>query len=217
MFRSVWFWVIAILAVLAVYYAGYLRGMHGRPAWRQPVAVPAPRAQPADGDSDRALQRVRASDDDEALLSRQIEMPLSDVKKADLVDTFNQARAGGKRHEAIDIMAPRGTPVHAVEDGTIRKLFLSKAGGNTIYEFDPQGVYCFYYAHLDRYAEGLKEGMAVKKGDVTGYVGSTGDADPNAPHLHFAIYKLGPEKRWWEGTAIDPYPVLIELVQSGMR
>ena len=108
-------------------------------------------------------------------------------------------------------MAPRGTPIHAVQDGTIRKIFQSKAGGNTIYQFDPEEIYCFYYAHLDRYAAGLHEGMSVRKGDVIGYVGSTGDASPDAPHLHFSIVKLGPEKKWWEGTPINPYPVLLRI------
>ena len=96
----------------------------------------------------------------------------------------------------------------AVEDGVIQKLFLSKPGGLTIYEFDLQNVYCFYYAHLDRYAEGLREGMHVKQGEVIGYVGTSGNAPPNTPHLHFAIFKLGDDKKWWEGTPIDPYSVL---------
>jgi len=152
-------------------------------------------------------------EDYDALMARDLTFPLEGIKASDIRDTFNEGRASGKRHEATDIMAPRGTPIHAVQDGTIRKLFLSKAGGNTIYEFDPEGVYCFYYAHLDRYADGLHEGMQVKKGDVIGYVGSTGDASPDAPHLHFAIVKLGPDKKWWQGAAINPYPILVQLAQ----
>jgi murein DD-endopeptidase MepM/ murein hydrolase activator NlpD len=111
-------------------------------------------------------------------------------------------------------MAPRDTPVLAVEDGVIEKLFLSKPGGNTIYEFDGDEEYCYYYAHLDRYAEGLREGLRVSRGDVIGYVGSTGDASPNAPHLHFEIHVLGPGMHWWQGTPIDPYPVLIRLISN---
>lgn len=95
----------------------------------------------------------------------------------------------------------------------IRKLFLSKPGGITIYEFDREGIYCYYYAHLDHYAEGLKEGAQVKRGDTIGYVGSTGDAAPTSPHLHFAITKLGPEKNWWQGTAVNPYPILKALIK----
>jgi murein DD-endopeptidase MepM/ murein hydrolase activator NlpD len=138
--------------------------------------------------------------------------PIRDLKIADLRDMFSEAH-NGHRHEAIDIMEPRGTPVHAVAAGTIRKLFLSKPGGNTIYEFDEAGVYCYYYAHLDRYAEGVHEGMTVARDAVIGFVGSTGNASPLAPHLHFAIFELGPEKQWWKGKAIDPYPVLAAAVK----
>ena len=137
-----------------------------------------------------------------------ISLPLAGLKLSDIHDTFDQVRGGTRKHEATDIMSPRGTPVLAVNDGKIVKLFLSKPGGNTIYQFDPSEQYCYYYAHLDRYAPGLKEGMLLRKGDVLGYVGSTGDASPNAPHLHFAIYLLGPHKRWWKGAPIDPYPVI---------
>jgi len=98
--------------------------------------------------------------------------------------------------------------VRAAAEGNVVKLFQSKAGGLTVYQFDDTQNWCFYYAHLDHYAKGLKEGTLLRKGDVLGYVGTTGDAPPNAPHLHFTIFKLGPEKRWWQGTAIDPYPFL---------
>lgn len=111
-------------------------------------------------------------------------------------------------HDAIDIMAPRGTPVRAVADGTVEKLFTSEAGGLTLYQFEPTGRYAYYYAHLDRYAPGLAEGDTLRQGQLVGYVGSTGNASDDAPHLHFAIFLLGPEKRWWEGTAINPYPLL---------
>jgi peptidoglycan LD-endopeptidase LytH len=137
--------------------------------------------------------------------------PISGLAPRDLQDTFNQMR-GSARHEAIDIMEPRGTPVHAVVDGTIAKLFLSKPGGNTIYLFDDTGTFCYYYAHLDHYAEKLREGAHVSSGEVIGFVGSTGDADPSAPHLHFAVFELGPEKHWWQGSPINPYPILMELL-----
>ena len=92
-----------------------------------------------------------------------------------------------------------------MEDGIIKKLFLSKPGGITIYQFDPTETYAYYYAHLDRYADGLAEGAMVKRGQLIGYVGMTGNAA--TPHLHFAIFRLGPEKRWWKGEALDPYPI----------
>jgi len=138
--------------------------------------------------------------------------PIRGLALADLRDTFEEVHDGHK-HEAIDIVEPKGTPVRAVVSGTIRKLFLSKPGGNTIYQFDEMGVYCYYYAHLDGYVEGLHEGMPVKSGDVIGFVGSTGNADPRTPHLHFAITDLGPERLWWKGKAVDPYPFLVAAVK----
>ena len=142
-----------------------------------------------------------------------IGLPIAGLRPEDISDTFNESR-DGRRHEATDIMAPRGTPVLAVVSGTIRKLFTSRAGGLTVYQFDAGEIYCYYYAHLDRYAEGLVEGMAVRRGDRIGSVGSTGNANPEAPHLHFAIFELGPEKHWWRGKAIDPYPFLVEALKK---
>ena len=134
-------------------------------------------------------------------------IPVQGMAAARLADSFNEVHSG-QRHEAIDIIAPRGTPVIAAEDGRIVKLFTSKPGGLTVYQFDASEKFAYYYAHLDRYAPGLAEGQQVKRGDVLGYVGSSGNASPNAPHLHFAIFVLGAEKRWWQGTAINPYPIL---------
>jgi peptidoglycan LD-endopeptidase LytH len=142
-----------------------------------------------------------------ALRARRLTMPVQGVAPAALVPSFEETR-GDRPHEALDIMAPAGTPVVAVEDGTIAKLFPSEAGGLTVYQFDPSRAVAYYYAHLARYAPGLEEGTTVARGQVIGYVGSSGNADPEAPHLHFAIFRLGPERRWWEGTAIDPYHVL---------
>jgi murein DD-endopeptidase MepM/ murein hydrolase activator NlpD len=143
----------------------------------------------------------------ETLLRRDLDIPVEGVAPAALRDSFSDAR-GGRSHEAIDIMAPRGTPVRAVEDGHIQKLFTSNAGGLTIYQFDPSGTFCYYYAHLDRYANQLRENMNVRRGDVIGFVGSSGNASPDAPHLHFAIFRLTPERQWWKGEPINPYPIL---------
>ncbi|HTS24347.1 MAG TPA: M23 family metallopeptidase [Bryobacteraceae bacterium] len=134
-------------------------------------------------------------------------LPLSGIDPKKLVDTFPDAR-GGRTHEALDIPAPRGTPVRAVAEGNVVKLFTSKQGGLTVYQFDDSRTWCYYYAHLDRYASGLTEGTLLRAGDVLGYVGSTGNASPATPHLHFAVFQLGPEKKWWEGTPIDPLPLL---------
>jgi murein DD-endopeptidase MepM/ murein hydrolase activator NlpD len=121
---------------------------------------------------------------------------------------FDERRGGGSRgHEAVDILSPRNTPVHAVEAGTVAKIFESKAGGHTVYQFSPDGQLVYYYAHLEHYADGLHEGQPIVQGDVIGYVGTSGNAPPNTPHLHFAIFDMGHDKRWWQGHAIDPYLV----------
>lgn len=142
------------------------------------------------------------------MADRHLEMPVEGVSKEQLTRQFHEQRGSSREHEAIDILAPRNTPVRAVEDGRIARLFLSKLGGITVYQFDPSGQYCYYYAHLERYADGLREGEPVKKGQVIGYVGTTGNAPPDTPHLHFAVYRLSAEKHWWEGSPIDPYDVL---------
>ena len=135
-------------------------------------------------------------------------IPVQGVPAKQLTDTFTQSRGAGRLHDAIDIMAARGTPVLAAADGRVAKLFTSKPGGLTVYQFDGAEKLAYYYAHLDRYADGLAEGRVLKRGEVLGYVGSTGNASPEAPHLHFAVFVLGPEKHWWQGTAVNPYPLL---------
>lgn len=138
---------------------------------------------------------------------RPLIVPVAGVPRSAIHDMFNEVR-GNRRHEAIDIMAARGTPVIAADDGVVRKLFTSVPGGLTVYEFDPDQRYCYYYAHLDRYATGLHEGQMLRRGEVLGYVGTTGNAPKDAPHLHFALIRLDPDRRWWKGTYINPYPLL---------
>ncbi len=141
------------------------------------------------------------------LIARRLTIPVLGIRAEDLRPQFFEPRVQ-HGHEAIDIMAPRGQPVVAAEDGTIAKLFLSLPGGLTVYQFDPTDTYAYYYAHLDHYADGLAEGQNVTRGEIIGYVGSTGNAVQ--PHLHFAIFLLGPERRWWKGQALDPYPALAQ-------
>ncbi len=141
-------------------------------------------------------------------------MPISGIPAAKLPDTFNETRGGTRRHEALDILAPRGTPVRSADDGSIIKLFTSKSGGLTIYVSGPAQRFVFYYAHLNAYAPGLTENQSVHKGDVIGYVGSTGNADPNVPHLHFAIARTDNIKEWWKGAPIDPTMVLQAAAQQ---
>ena len=145
--------------------------------------------------------------DIESLRRRSLALPVRGIDAEELVSSFDDARGQQRRHEAIDILAPRGTDVVAVEDGKVAKLFTSVAGGLTVYQFDPSEQFVYYYAHLDSYAPGLKEGMMLRQGDVVGAVGTTGNAPEGTPHLHFAISKLDPDRRWWGGTALDPYLV----------
>ena len=143
-------------------------------------------------------------------------IPVVGVSTDRLVDTFDQARANGRRHDAIDIMAAEGTPVIAAADGTIEKLFYSNGGGGiTVYERSPDRRWMYYYAHLSGYAPGLAEGQQVKRGQVIARVGHTGDASAAGPHLHFAINSMVPAERWWNGTPINPYPLLAGKKANG--
>ena len=137
-------------------------------------------------------------------------IPVEGIKLAQLSDNFDQQR-GKQRHEALDIIAPKGSKVVAAADGKVVKLFNSKPGGLTVYQFDPTEKYAYYYAHLDRYADGIKEGTVLRRGDLVGYVGTTGNAGAAGPHLHFAVFELTPKKEWWKGTPINPYPLMGEL------
>jgi murein DD-endopeptidase MepM/ murein hydrolase activator NlpD len=143
----------------------------------------------------------------EDLRRRGLEFPVAGIPRA-ITDSFDDPRHGARRHHAVDIMAPRGSPVRAVDDGTIVKLASGGAGGTTIYQFDGGDLYCYYYAHLQGYAPGLHEGQKVARGEVIGYVGTTGNAPENTPHLHFAVSRLGERKEWWSGTPVNPYPLL---------
>lgn len=149
-----------------------------------------------------------SADPVEDLRQRHLTLPLEGLTRDDLRETFDDRRGGARRHEALDVLAPRNTPVLAVEDGTVARLFFSKPGGITIYQFDPTDTYVYYYAHLEGYASGLHEGGRITRGQVIGYVGTTGNATPDTPHLHFAIFKMTDGKKWWQGTPIDPYLVL---------
>jgi murein DD-endopeptidase MepM/ murein hydrolase activator NlpD len=143
-----------------------------------------------------------------ALRARDLRLPIDGAAVERMKGQFAERREGGEReHEAVDVLAPRNTPIHAVDDGTIAKLFHSKAGGTTIYQFDPDARFCYYYAHLERYAEGLHDGQSISRGEIIGYVGTSGNAPPDTPHLHFAIFELTADRHWWEGTPLDPYAV----------
>lgn len=180
------------------------------------AAVPSPQRNgpQAEAPSGPAPVAARGPGDGAGLLAaRALAMPVEGVPPSALTDMFDESR-GGRRHEAIDILAPRGAKVFAVDDGRVAKLFTSKPGGLTVYQFDPDGRLAYYYAHLDRYADGLREGMALRRGDLVGHVGTSGNAG-NTPHLHFAVFRLGPQRRWWEGDPVNPYPALRRARAAG--
>ncbi|HWW64184.1 MAG TPA: M23 family metallopeptidase [Sphingomonadaceae bacterium] len=177
--------IVALLLVLALFVRYCVRVI--------PADAPHPPAQTAPVQAARGLI-----------------VPVAGVKPGELVDTFAQARAAGTSHDAIDIMAPRGAEVRAAAPGRIEKLFHSEKGGNTIYVRSPDRRWIYYYAHLDAYRAGLHEGQTVAQGEAIATVGSTGNADPAAPHLHFAINRMAPGEDWYEGTPINPYPLLTD-------
>jgi murein DD-endopeptidase MepM/ murein hydrolase activator NlpD len=192
---------LAQLAVVAII-LGVL-GVLAAMIWSAPAtAPPAPTPSPVPA-------AVQAPPPAAIVMPSGLAIPVAGVRPDQLVDTFSEARAGGRVHDATDIMAPRGAPVLAAADGTLEKLFFSHGGGGiTAYVRSPDRRWMYYYAHLDRYAPGLSEGQHLRRGDPIGFVGSTGDANPAAPHLHFAISRMDPGDGFWQGTPINPYPLL---------
>lgn len=214
--------VLALLASFGagVFVDGWLR-TYGSPIWAHSgtkraeapadsMTAAAPRH--VDRPSGRAAEpKMSAAPgaDSRAPSATGLRVPIDGISIESLRGGFAERRAS-RPHEAVDIMAPRDTPVHAVQDGTIAKLFFSQAGGTTIYQFDLDGRFCYYYAHLGRYADLLHEGQHVSQGEVIGYVGTSGNAPPGTPHLHFAIFELNADQKWWQGRPRDPYLVFKE-------
>ena len=144
------------------------------------------------------------------LRERHLRIPVAGVALARIPDSFDDARDGERRHHAVDILAPKGTPVLAADDGRIFKLRTGGAGGSTIYEVEPAERFVYYYAHLDRRRKGLAEGDRVTKGDTIGFVGTTGNAPKDTPHLHFQIMLMPPDHKWWTGIPVNPRPLFVE-------
>jgi peptidoglycan LD-endopeptidase LytH len=165
-----------------------------------PPAMPSPPGPVVAGDA------PRTEADYAVLRSRQLLIPVDGYDAHMLHDSFQDARRGHV-HEAIDLLAPRGTAVRAADDGIVRRLTTAALGGITVYQLDNDSRYGYYYAHLDRYAAFLHEGQVLRKGDVLGYVGITGNAPPSAPHLHFSIVRIDDAARWWDGTPLNPFHV----------
>ena len=160
---------------------------------------------PTAGEIDAALRSARraVATDHGGLL-----LPVDGIAVAQLVDTFGAARSGGRSHGAIDIMAPRGSLVVSAADGVVERLHRSRLGGITAYVRSADGNWVYYYAHLDAYAPGLEAGQRIRRGDPIGRVGSTGNAHPQWPHLHFAMYRMAPGARWYQGRPVNPFPLL---------
>lgn len=158
----------------------------------------------------------RAMSDVEYLRTRELIVPVAGVSVDRIPDTYRapRGRDGSRRHEAVDIMAPRGTPVLSADDGQVLKLRQNAAGGTTIYATDPDERIIYYYAHLDRYHGRLREGMKLAKGDTIGFVGTTGNAPKNVPHLHFQVMRMPADGRWWGGEPIDPLPMLVRAAEG---
>jgi len=169
-----------------------------------PIALgPQPNAPSTGGSSAPAV----VPGDIQALKGQGMVIPVAGVEAKNLIDSFDDMRGGTRRHSALDIMAQRNTPVLAATSGRILKLHNSAAGGLSIYESDPTSRFVLMYGHLESYRSGLREGAAVKRGEIIGFVGSTGNANPLAPHLHFQIMRNDNLKEWWKGTPLNPFPV----------
>lgn len=174
-----------------------------------PVATPPPdsgmqpQATPPPGAPAQAFPQSPLPSNGASLL-----IPVAGIRPQDLQDTYNDARSEGRTHNAIDIIAPRHTPVVATADGRIAKLFNSAKGGITIYQLSADEKTVYYYAHLERYADGLKEGHFARRGETIAYVGDSGNATPGNTHLHFQVYLVTDPKRIWDGIELNPYPLL---------
>ncbi|HEX8355718.1 MAG TPA: M23 family metallopeptidase [Pyrinomonadaceae bacterium] len=172
-----------------------------------PTPTPAAAADPAPGASAQA--GTGTGEAASPLAAMRLLIPVRGVEPGQLQDTFKDSRSAGRVHDSIDIIAPRDTPVVAATDGRIVKLFRSVKGGMTLYQLaSADERYVLYYAHLERYADGLAEGHLARRGETIGYVGDTGNATPGNTHLHFQIYRVEDPKRFWTGENINPYPLL---------
>jgi murein DD-endopeptidase MepM/ murein hydrolase activator NlpD len=188
----------------------------------QPDVAPAPTAPPTPTEqltpqsqpqsqtqSQTQPQGAAVGDTASTLASMHLLLPVQGVRPEQLRDTFTDARSEGRVHDAIDIMAPRNTPVLAAADGRVVKLFRSEKGGITLYQLASADEHIvFYYAHLERYADGLAEGHVARRGETLAYVGDTGNAVPGNTHLHFQIYRVADPKHFWTGDNINPYTIL---------
>ncbi len=207
---------ISVIVIITVVVTAILTSLFWLALYSAPAAGPSvERADdaPSEAEVAAALGRERPPP---VITPSGLAIPVAGIRPERLTDTFNAARGGGARvHDAIDIMAPRGTPVVAAADGVVERLHFSRGGGGiTAYVRSSDRQWSFYYAHLDAYAPGLREGQQLRRGDPIGLVGFTGNASPAGPHLHFAVHRMSAGDRWWQGRAINPYPLLAARTAS---
>jgi murein DD-endopeptidase MepM/ murein hydrolase activator NlpD len=198
----------SLLMIAALVLSGCARHAYSAPV---PAAAPAPRVvQPgASAVEPAARGNVSSAEAVEYLLARGIIIPVAGAAMSQLHDAFDEARDGGRTHRALDIMAPRGTPVISADGGRILRISVSTLGGNTVYTTDPLGRVVYYYAHLDAYQPGLTQGALVTRGDTLGFVGTTGNAPKDTPHLHFQVMRMPADGKYWDGDPINPYPLIL--------
>jgi murein DD-endopeptidase MepM/ murein hydrolase activator NlpD len=180
-----------------------------------PVSASSPAARPAARGAPRisvpTLGPLSGSETVNYILGRGLLLPVAGITVSQLRDTFDEGRDQGRVHRALDILAPRGTPVLAADDGRVLRVRPNALGGNTVYATDPGGRVVYYYAHLDAYQTGLAEGATIARGDVLGTVGTTGNAPKDTPHLHFQVMSMPSDGKYWDGDAINPYPLFLLL------
>lgn len=179
---------------------------------RHVYSTPAPAPEPRVASSGASTAASASGSNLEVvdyLLARGIEMPVAGAEVGKLHDTFDEGRDGGRVHRALDIMAPRGTAVLSADSGHILRIGASSLGGNVIYATDPLGKIVYYYAHLDSYRPGLTQGATIARGDTLGFVGTTGNAPKDAPHLHFQVMRMPSDGKYWDGDPINPYPLIL--------
>jgi peptidoglycan LD-endopeptidase LytH len=197
--------LVLLIGFVALLWLG--TGRVATPATVEPLPVPA--AEPAQSvESVESVPSVVQPETQITRIEKTLIIPVAGVRPDQLIDTYTSSRSEGRTHDAIDIIAPAETPVLAAADGQIQKLWQSERGGITIYQLSADRKLIFYYAHLARYADGLTEGKQVRQGEVIAYVGDTGNAGTGNYHLHFSIATVSDPKRYWEGTNVNPYPLL---------
>ena len=202
--------VVVVAALLFVAACG--------PRGRQPVTAPAPSAAPrvvqAGATGSLGRGSVSGTEAVNYIVSRGLQIPVAGITQQQLNDTFDEGRDGGRVHRALDILAPRGTPVLAADSGKILRMRTNALGGNTIYAADPLGRVVYYYAHLDAYQPGLSDGAPIARGDTLGYVGTTGNAPKDTPHLHFQVMRMPADGKYWDGEPINPFPLFLLMQQQ---